>query len=154
MNQQPPASVRSDVVGERIVAALIDLAVLGVIFVGMAVLLGSAKATTTADAEIHASHASVSLAGWSFVLYIVVVFAYYFVLELAYGQTLGKRAMSIRVGSLDGGPPRAPAILGRTLGRIVDALPIFYLLGFVVLVSGRRRQRIGDRIGRTLVVGA
>jgi uncharacterized RDD family membrane protein YckC len=38
---------------------------------------------------------------------------------------------------------------------VLDALPFLYLLGFlVVLLSGRRRQRIGDLAARTRVVRA
>jgi uncharacterized RDD family membrane protein YckC len=39
--------------------------------------------------------------------------------------------------------------------RIVDGLPVAYLLGLIViLATGKRRQRIGDLAGDTTVVRA
>lgn len=150
-----PSEDGRDIVGERVGAAVIDILVLGVLFVVMAVLFGGAQSTTATslnDPSVHTSGTSVSLSGLPFVLFLVLSLAYYFVLELVYGQTLGKRVTSIRVVRLDGGRPTPVAILLRTLGRIVDALPVFYLLGFLMVVSRRPRQRIGDRLARTTVV--
>jgi uncharacterized RDD family membrane protein YckC len=47
-------------------------------------------------------------------------------------------------------------VLARTVLRIVDALPIFYIVGLItVLATGRgRRQRVGDLAAGTLVVSA
>jgi uncharacterized RDD family membrane protein YckC len=150
-----PVETNREVVGERVGAAIIDLLVLGALFVVMAVLFGGAQSTTATglnDPAVHTSGTSVSLTGLPFVVFLALTLVYYFALELRYGQTIGKRVVSIRVVSLDGGRPTPSAILIRTIGRVVDVLPVFYLLGFLVLVSGRSRQRIGDRLARTTVV--
>jgi hypothetical protein len=45
--------------------------------------------------------------------------------------------------------------LVRTLGRIVDVLPLFYLVGLIALASSTSpRQRIGDRLAHTTVAPA
>jgi uncharacterized RDD family membrane protein YckC len=40
----------------------------------------------------------------------------------------------------------------RTILRIVDSLPAFYLLGFIVVVASKEKQRIGDMAAGTVVV--
>ena len=42
----------------------------------------------------------------------------------------------------------------RNLLRIIDGLPVFYLLGLIVMVSSKRKQRIGDMAAGTVVVKA
>src|SRR3954453_3636632 len=70
--------------------------------------------------------------------------AYFFLCEALWGQTLGKRAMGLRVLMRDGRPATASAVSARTLLRLIDDGPI----GLVVMVaSGRRRQRLGDPPG-------
>jgi uncharacterized RDD family membrane protein YckC len=80
----------------------------------------------------------------------VVYFTY---LEATTGQTLGKRALGLRVVDLRSGrPPSFSQALARTLLRIVDWLPAFYLLGFVVAALTPRKQRLGDVVADTVVV--
>ena len=76
-----------------------------------------------------------------------IVLTYFFVLEARSGQTIGKRAMKLRVMHVDGGPASATAIAGRTLLRIIDS----HIGMFVVLLTGHRRQRIGDIAASTVV---
>jgi uncharacterized RDD family membrane protein YckC len=79
--------------------------------------------------------------------------SYFFLYEALRGQTIGKRAMRVRVCSVSGGRAGLNAISARTVLRFIDALPFFYLLGtLVALLSGSRRRRIGDWAGRTVVV--
>jgi uncharacterized RDD family membrane protein YckC len=40
----------------------------------------------------------------------------------------------------------------RTILRIVDAFPAFYLVGFVVMITSQKKQRIGDMAAGTVVV--
>jgi uncharacterized RDD family membrane protein YckC len=79
--------------------------------------------------------------------------SYFFLFEALRGQTIGKRAMGLRVRCASGGRPGLNAVSARTVLRLIDALPFFYLLGtLVALLSGPRRRRIGDWAGRTVVV--
>jgi hypothetical protein len=41
----------------------------------------------------------------------------------------------------------------RTVGRVIDVLPVFYLVGWIMMRGPHRPpQRFGDRIARTTVV--
>jgi uncharacterized RDD family membrane protein YckC len=80
--------------------------------------------------------------------------AYHFVLEARDGQTIGKRRYGIRVVSLDGEMPTARAVAIRSVLRVIDQLPLWYLSGLVSMVrtGPARRQRIGDVTAGTKVV--
>jgi uncharacterized RDD family membrane protein YckC len=143
----------NEVLGRRVLGGLIDLAALAGVFVVVSLLAGGVNTGGATGVRTTAS-LSVSLTGWAFVLFAGLCFAYYFVLELRTGQTLGKRALGLRVIDINGAAPSAGAVLLRTLGRIIDVLPIFYLVGLIALNVGRPRQRIGDRLAGTTVVAA
>jgi uncharacterized RDD family membrane protein YckC len=137
---------QTEVLGRRIAAGLIDIGVLFVLFVVLGILIG--------DSRSGDGGASVYLEGVEFLVFLGLALAYYFVLEATTGQTLGKRLLGIRVRGLDGGDASSGATAVRTLLRLIDSLPLFYLLGFLVALATRRRQRLGDLAGRTLVTRA
>jgi uncharacterized RDD family membrane protein YckC len=117
---------------KRVTAALIDLVV--VVAVGFLVATLSGSFTTGAQ---------VVTVAW--VLY------YYFALELLTGQTLGKKAMGLRVAQADGSPPEPRQVAMRTVLRLVDGLGV-YLVGLIAMIAtGQRRQRLGDLAAGTIV---
>lgn len=80
-------------------------------------------------------------------------FAYFILLEgLWNGQTVGKKAMKIRVRMLDGTPVRFWAALGRNLLRPADLLPLWYFAGLLTMFTNPRSQRIGDLVANTIVI--
>lgn len=98
---------------------------------------------------------SVSLTGVPLVLFLVTELVYYFALEARSGQTVGKRIMRVRVVIVDGSPANDRAVLLRTVGRVVDILPAFCLVGWLVLKRDNHpRQRRGDRLAHTTVMSA
>lgn len=73
---------------------------------------------------------------------------YFFVLEATWGQTIGKALLGLRVMQLDGSPARPSSVAARTILRVVED----NLIGLLVMVlTGKRRQRIGDLLGKTMV---
>lgn len=88
------------------------------------------------------------------VVLLVLDVLYHFALESRDGQTIGKRRYGIRVVSLDDRHPAPKAIAMRSVLRIVDSLPFWYLSGLVSMVrtGPERRQRIGDVAADTKVV--
>ena len=77
----------------------------------------------------------------------------YFVVLEAFGGTLGKRILGMRIVKQDGSKPGFGAALVRNLLRVVDALPFAYLLGILMVAKSATKQRLGDRAAKTYVVG-
>jgi uncharacterized RDD family membrane protein YckC len=135
---------RTDVLGRRVVATIVDLIPLFVIFLVLALLLGD---TSTDD-----DGASATLEGAPALLLGLCTLLYYGIFEATLGATPGKLALGLRVVSETGGKPSTGAIVIRTLARILDGL-CFYAVGFIALLAtGRRRQRVGDLAAKTHVV--
>jgi uncharacterized RDD family membrane protein YckC len=132
------------VLGRRILAGLLDIFVLGIVFVLLGVITGGAHSSSNS--------ASVTLGGgWTWV-FLLIAAVYYFGCESVTGQTIGKRLVGIRVKGDDGTPASTRGVAIRTVLRIIDVLPLLYLVGFVVMMAtGVRRQRLGDLAGRTIV---
>ena len=74
--------------------------------------------------------------------------SYFFVMEAVKGQTIGKKFANLRVMHVDGSAASAGRIALRTITRPLD----YTFVGFLtVLATGKRRQRIGDLLARTIV---
>src|SRR4030042_6527202 len=137
------------VTGRRIVAALLDLIPLVVLFLVMAAAFGNfGKAVDEGDTHTY----SVGLNGWPFVLYIFLSWAYFVVFEGLTARTPGKFLLGLKVVNLDGGRYDWKAVLLRNVLRIVDSLPILYIVGLVTVAVSQRNQRLGDLAAGTLVV--
>jgi uncharacterized RDD family membrane protein YckC len=134
----------TDVVGRRIGAALVDFAVLFVLFLVLGVLVG--------DSSSGDDGVSVNLEGAGFLVWLVVSLGYYGVLEAINGQTLGKRALGIRVVADDGTTKASGGKVAiRTVLRLIDGIAFYAVALAVVLATGQRRQRIGDLAAGTIV---
>ncbi|WP_276353069.1 RDD family protein [Cohnella caldifontis] len=127
-------------VGMRAVAQLIDTLILGVFYIALgiaSVLIGGSDYAQAALLIVGA----------------VVGAGYYVSLEYFMGgQTLGKRAVHIRVVQADGRNAGLFAVLIRNLFRLLDMLPIGYFLGMIVVLCSSRDRRIGDMVAGTIVV--
>lgn len=67
------------------------------------------------------------------------------------GQSLGKRALGIRVRTLEGRAPGLGSVVARNVLLAVDAM-FGYLVGLAAILASADHQRIGDRIAGTVVV--
>jgi uncharacterized RDD family membrane protein YckC len=129
----PDAAMRG-----RVNAAIADQLLLCVLGAVAGALLAPAAGTATAVVLL--------IAAW---LVAVTVF------EANGGQTPGKRWAGVRVVARDGGPITARQALVRNAARVLDAVPALYASGLItMLVTGARRQRIGDVLAGTQVVPA
>ncbi|MCX6363889.1 MAG: RDD family protein [Actinobacteria bacterium] len=79
-------------------------------------------------------------------------FAYFWWSEAAWGRTLGKRLCDLRVVRRDGARLGSGGAFVRNLLRVVDWLPLFYVLGAAVIWATPKNQRIGDLAARSAVV--
>jgi uncharacterized RDD family membrane protein YckC len=64
------------------------------------------------------------------------------------GQTIGKRQVSLRVVKVDGFSLDASSIFMRNLFRIVDHIPVLW----VVPALSKKSQRLGDMVAGTIIV--
>jgi uncharacterized RDD family membrane protein YckC len=138
---------RTDVLGRRIGAGIIDLLIVFVLFLVVGIAFGESETTDEG--------ASVQLRGVSFVLFVVLTLLYYGGLEAMTGQTIGKRVFGVRVvRAADGGPAGPGQIAIRTVLRLIDGI-LLYLVAIVSIVAtGQRRARLGDLAARTMVTRA
>jgi uncharacterized RDD family membrane protein YckC len=68
------------------------------------------------------------------------------------GQTVGKRLLRLRVMDAQGLKLQFSQVAVRNLLRVVDSLPLFYLVGGVAALLNRHAQRLGDLAANTVVI--
>ena len=133
--------------GSRIVAAILDnlllIAWVGVIMGLTFWILGDSLANSP-------------VVIWLLDLVVGVPYVFYNLAceVLLNGQSLGKKAMNLRVVRLDGTAPRLGDYFLRWLLRIVDtSLPgLGPLVGIIVIAAGGKGQRLGDMAAGTTVI--
>jgi uncharacterized RDD family membrane protein YckC len=84
--------------------------------------------------------------------FLVVMFAYFVLLEGLVGATLGKRLLHLRVVTTSGGPVGLPRALTRNALRVVDSLPTLGILGGILIACTGERTRVGDIVAGSRVV--
>ena len=95
----------------------------------------------------------------SMIAFFSLWFNYFAFCEWRWGQTIGKNATGLEVRSCEGARQRDPSNVGaerltygqasiRNLLRLID----FFLIGELMIVSSKRKQRLGDKAARTVVV--
>ena len=122
----------------RAQAWIVDLLVQGCVVVAALMVLGVLGRAGT---------------GLALLIVFASLWAYDVVCEVWFGgQTLGKRAMSLRVVNADGTPVTLlPSVL-RNLLRVVDMLPGAYGVGLASTLADAHFRRIGDIVAGTMVV--
>lgn len=83
----------------------------------------------------------------------IIIGSLYFLQEghLGKGQTIGKRALKIKVISEDGRVPSYKQAIIRNLLRVWDGI-FFYAVGISRISRSEKGQRFGDEIAKTIVV--
>ncbi len=97
---------RTEVLGRRIGAGLLDLVVVVALLVALGLLIGESE---TGDGSVQ-----VSLNGAPALVWVALSLLYYFAFEAMTGRTLGKRLLGLRVAAADGGRAGAGQIAVRT----------------------------------------
>lgn len=126
----------------RFIAWLIDFATLMAVILLLTILL-----------EVLSIVGGEFIGALSIILFFLLNLGYGIVLEWRWrGQTLGKRAMRLRVVDAEGLRLRFNQVVIRNLLRAVDMLPFFYLVGGLAHLLNRRAQRLGDFAANTVVI--
>ena len=84
---------------------------------------------------------------------LAIYLLYHPVLEvLMHGRTPGKRRAGVRIVMRDGSTPDIGALLIRNALRLLDCLPLFYVIGLASCFITEQRVRIGDLAAGTVLV--
>jgi uncharacterized RDD family membrane protein YckC len=134
---QPQLETEGDVIWRRVVAVIIDVILVGIVVTPISSAVFGGPLSTAAS-----------------LLTMILTFAYYIFLEGNYGQTIGKMALGIVVVTEDGDPIEYEKAAIRTVLRIVDILPAFYIVGLILVLVTDKKQRLGDLAADTIVVRA
>ncbi len=90
---------------------------------------------------------------WVWLPTLFIYFFYHPVLEIAMrGRTPGKRIAGVRLVTREGDIPGAGALLLRNIFRLLDSLPLCYLVGLATVVFTEHHVRVGDIAAGTLLV--
>ena len=85
--------------------------------------------------------------------YFLVSIGYAILCEWHYkGQTVGKRLMSVRVMDIQGLRLQFSQIVIRNLLRVIDSIPVCYLIGGLSCLLSPKFQRLGDLAANTIVI--
>ncbi len=126
-------------VGRRAVAIIIDAIILMIL--GWVIALGVGGTGPEGFA----------ISGAPALIWFLVGLAYYVVMEVKMGGTVGKLALKLKVVREDGAPLDWQSSILRNVLRIIDGF-FFYLVGAIVVWVSKKKQRLGDMVAHTLVV--
>ena len=131
-------------IGPRLVAQIVDT----VVFIVLFLLVGFAlSGSFTFEYQGEAAFPFLSA-------YFLIFILYYTILEGTMGATVGKKLAKIKVEKEDGSACGIGPAFIRTLLRIIDGLPFLYIIGIVLITRSEKKQRLGDRLAKTVVVRA
>mgnify|MGYP006294999281 FL=1 len=139
-------------VGIRGIAMTVDSFVWLAMFVITTLVVGAAtgqieETANGVEANLEGTAGTVAFLGW-----LGLGIGYHTLLEWRYGKTIGKYLVSIRTVEADGSALSLRSSLVRNLLRLIDWLPMFYVVGILLVAVSSDHERLGDRIAGTAVV--
>jgi len=120
----------------RVVATIVDWFIL---------LFSSAFLSVLPEATLQQENTVLSIT-------MIASFIYYTFFEGIFGATPGKMLVGLKVVRGDGERIGYKEAVIRTVMRLIDMLPAFYIVGVISVLMSSRNQRLGDRVAGTLVV--
>jgi len=128
-------------IGIRFVAVLID-SFIAVLILGLLMSVAGYDISTTTGFGLNLVSAAM-IGGF---------FLYFVLMEGFFGTTVGKMIFRVRIVKEDGRPCGLGAAVVRNLLRFIDGLPALYLIGAILIMRSNNKQRLGDRVAKTVVV--
>lgn len=129
---------------DRILAFIIDLTIIGFCYLMLFLFFAS-----TFGRAMDTSFGRIVLG----LLPVLGFIGYQFMSELfSNGQSVGKKALNIRVVRLDGRQPSTTDYLLRSIFHIIDTIFSSGILAALVISTSVKRQRLGDMTANTTVI--
>lgn len=135
-NQNIEIELEQGSLGERILAFFIDAFIIFFFVIGMSIAVSQ-----------------LGIDGWIMILFYIPIMFYSLAFEyFGSGQSLGKRAMNIKVVKLDGTTPTIGSYLLRWLFRLLDIYVMYGGVGVMSIIITKDGQRVGDLAANTTVI--
>lgn len=123
--------------GSRLVAAIIDSVILWLVSLVLGFVIGIVMGKNGASLN--------------FILSIGVTIAYWVFYQASQGQTLGKKAMGIKVVDLAGNKPTIMTFfLREIIGKLISTIILF--IGYLMILWDTKKQGLHDKIAGTVVI--
>ena len=136
-------------IGSRFIALLVDYLILGAVYLVLSVAYSFFMPGIIAYSKHTALWAAAIFTLLGFLLY----WGYFTLFEAFWnGRTPGKRVAKIRVIQRSGRAIGLFESMARNLIRVIDQIPLIYVVGVVSMFVTRQHQRLGDLVAGTLVV--
>jgi uncharacterized RDD family membrane protein YckC len=129
---------------ERAGAYMLDVLLVSICYTVLMVMLFSLFGSNNTD-----SH------WWVFVYvgYFIALFFYFILMEImSSGQTVGKKALGLKVVRLDGKEPKWSDVVLRSVLQVVDIIFSGGIIGILLIKTTPRNQRLGDLAANTVVI--
>jgi uncharacterized RDD family membrane protein YckC len=147
--EQVRLSFQTAGLGSRAGAQAIDVLLLVLFFLILAALTGEfdvrAKGSFLEGMSQYVAAALIAVV-------VLVQLAYFVVCECTMGRTIGGRLVGLRVVQDNGRPVTVLSSLIRNFFRLIDMLPVMYVVGATVCFLHPRDKRIGDMVAGTVVI--
>lgn len=123
--------------GSRFLAAIIDNIILAIVGFVLGIVVGLVMGKN---------------GGFLNLILSVIISVYYWVFyQRSQGQTLGKKAMGIKVVDLAGNKPTAMTFfLREIIGKLVSSIILF--IGYLMILWDGKKQGLHDKIAGTVVI--
>jgi uncharacterized RDD family membrane protein YckC len=129
---------------ERFFALLIDLVI--IVFIQIFIIFLLATSLGGNESRAPSTFVSILISGGLMILYSLTCES------LLDGQTIGKRALNIKVVRVDGKPVGFSDLMLRSLLILVDFYYSFGIVGTLLISSSENQQRLGDMAAGTTVI--
>jgi uncharacterized RDD family membrane protein YckC len=137
--------------GSRAAAFIIDQIIL--LIVNILIIIGLLFMINGTFMDFFSSNMPSYLVGAAIILIFIIRWGYFFAFEyFSGGSTLGKKMVGIRVIQENGHSITLLSSLIRNLLRIIDSLPMNYLVGMLMIFFHTKHKRLGDLVAGTVVV--
>lgn len=133
---------------ERFGAWFIDAIILSVIGVVIGLVLGRPRITYTDNSSLYVLYFNTSN-----LFNLIIGWLYFALQESGPSQaTVGKRALGLKVTSMNGGRISFGQATGRHFAQFLSAIIIF--IGYLMVIWDAKKQALHDKLAGTLVVKA
>lgn len=85
-------------------------------------------------------------------LFLLIAFLYFFIFEAVFYASIGKLICRLSIRNALGEKATIGGIFWRNILRIIDVILFFIAVGIVILEKTSWNQRLGDLVGRTVVI--